>query len=79
MLAYSVISVKCAGIYLSAEDGDKMMNRMVVIRCLKFAGLLIVGLPTGYLFFLLYLKVSDNLEEWKRDIRQKYGVGIWDV
>ena len=52
---------------------------MRAIKWLKFAGLSILGLLTGYFIFLLYLKVGGGYDEWKRRIKQKYGVGIWDV
>ena len=51
---------------------------MRVIRWLRFTGLLIIGLLTGYFFFLLLLKVTGSYGAWKDYIRQKYDVGIWD-
>ena len=38
-----------------------------------------IGLLTGYFTFLLILWVTGNLPEWEKRIRDKYGVGIWDV
>lgn len=52
---------------------------MKIIKCLKFAGLSIIGLLSGYFTFLLLLKATGHYDEWKERIRLKYGVGIWDV
>lgn len=50
-----------------------------MIKRLRYAALCILGVLTGYFIFLLFLKVSGNLDYWKERIRMKYGVGIWDL
>ena len=52
---------------------------MKLIKYLKFMGLSLIGLMTGYFVFLLMLKVSGRYDPWVSYVRGKYGVGIWDV